>query len=376
MTKRMVIMLVLVGVLFGGIFGYKAFTGYMMKKYMAAQGEPPQTVSTIKAVEQPWQTRLQAVGSLNARRGADIAPEVSGIVSAIHFRSGQDVKKGELLLELSSDSDVAKLNSLIAMAELARQTYTRDLEQFKARAISQATLDTDTANLKSAEAQVAEQQALVDKKHIRAPFTGRLGIRSVDVGQYLNPGTKIVTLQSLDPIYTDFFLPQKQLNMIQVGQKVDVKADAFPEQTFPGEITAIDPKVDANTRNVEVRARIPNSKSLLLPGMFTTTEIDVGEPQEYVTLPQTAITYNPYGDTVFLVEERGIGADGKPAYFARQKFVKTGETRGDQVAIIEGVKAGDVVVTAGQIKLRNGTPVIINNSIQPSNEAAPVVKDE
>jgi membrane fusion protein (multidrug efflux system) len=372
----MVIMLILVGLLFTGIFGFQTFKARMVKKFIAAQGMPTETVSAMKAGVQPWQMRIEAVGSLRAFRGADIAPEVNGIVSGIHFKSGQEVKAGALLLELNADTDIAKLKSLQAMAELARQTYQRDLQQFKNQSISQATLDSDTANLKSAEAQIAEQQALIDKKLIRAPFAGRLGIREVDLGQYLNAGTKIVTLQALDPIYDDFYLPQKSIRQVAIGQKVSARSDAFPGRTFEGEVTAINPKVDINTRNVQIRAKIPNPKSLLLPGMFATTEIEIGGPKPYITLPQTAVTYNPYGSTVFLVETHGKGKDGKPLLVAQEKFVKTGQTRGDQVAILSGVKPGDTVVTTGQIKLHNGTPVVINNTILPTDEAAPKVKDE
>jgi membrane fusion protein (multidrug efflux system) len=376
MKKRMLIMLILAGVLFGGIFGYQAFKARMIRKSMAGHGEPPQTVSAIKASEQEWQLRVEAVGSLVAVRGADISPEVSGIVSRIHFTSGQEVDTGAPLLDLNADSDVAKLDSLKATAELARQIYARDRQQFEIRAISRATLDADIAGLRSADAQVAEQQALVDKKLIHAPFAGRLGIRAVDLGQYLDAGTKIVTLQSLDPIHVDFFLPQKSIGQIKVGQKVTVKTDAFPDRTFTGEIVAIDPKVDLNTRNAQVRATIQNPGHLLLPGMYATTAIAIGRPQRLITLPQTAITYNPYGNVVYLVEERGKGPDGKPLLVAQQKFVTTGETRGDQIAVLSGVKEGDTVVTSGQVKLRNGTPVIVNNTIVPADDPAPRPRDE
>jgi membrane fusion protein (multidrug efflux system) len=376
MTKRMLIMLILVGVLFGGIFGYQAFKARMIKKSMAGHGEPPQTVSAMKATEQEWQSRIEAVGSLVAVRGADIAPEVSGIVSRLHFASGQEVEAGAPLLDLNADSDIAKLQSLKAAAELARQTYTRDQQQFKIQAISQATLDADTASLKSTEAQVAEQQALVDKKFIRSPFAGRLGIRAVDLGQYLNAGAKIVTLQSLDPIHVDFYLPQKSVGQVAVGQKVSVRTDAFPDIAFTGEIAAVDPKVDLNTRNAQVRATVRNPKHLLLPGMYATTEIAVGRPVRYITLPQTAIAYNPYGNVAYIVQEHGKGPDGKPLLVAEQKFVTTGETRGDQVTVLSGVKKGDLVVTTGQLKLRNGTPVVINNTITPADNPAPKPKDE
>jgi membrane fusion protein, multidrug efflux system len=375
MAKRMIIMLILVGVIFGGIFGFKAFTGYMMQKGMASQGPPPQTVSAFKASTQEWQPRLEAVGSLKALRGADLAPEVSGIVSQIHFQSGEAVKAGALLLEMDARSDKAKLDSLKATLELARKNYLRDQEQFKEQLISQATLDADLADLQRTEAQVAEQQALLDKKTIRAPFDGRLGIRMVDLGQYLNPGMKIVTLQTLDPIFVDFFLPQKDISRVIIGHEVTALADAYPEQVFKGVISAIDPKVDTSTRNVGIRATIRNPKQQLLPGMFATTRIESGKPGSFVTLPQTAIVFNPYGNVVYLVMEKGKGPGGKPNLIAMQKFVKTGETRGDQITILEGVKQGDLVVTSGQIKLRNGSPIIVNNRIQPTNDPAPTPID-
>jgi membrane fusion protein (multidrug efflux system) len=376
MTKRMIIMLIFAGVLFGGIFGFQSFRARMIKKFRAGQGIPPQTVSAIEATAQGWQPQLEAVGTLAAVQGADLSPEVSGIVARIHFHSGEEVKAGAPLLELDAESDRARLKSLQAAAELAKKTYERDLQQFKEQAISQATLDTDLANLESSEAQVAEQKALVDKKFIRAPFAGRIGIRMVDLGQYLNAGTSIVTLQSLDPIYVDFYLPQKSISQIGAGEEVSVKTDAFPGKHFRGEITAIEARVDSGTRNLKVRATVHNPGHLLLPGMFATTDIDVGKAQSHITLPQTAITFNPYGSTVFLVEEEGTDKDGKPLRVARQRFVTTGETRGDQVAVLQGVKAGDHVVTSGQIKLRNGTPVIINNTIEPANDPAPTPRDE
>ncbi len=376
MTKRMAIMLLLVGALLGAIFGFQAFKARMVKKFMASQGTPVQTVSTITASEQAWQPQIEAVGSLTARQGTDIAPEVSGIVSRIHFKSGEEVRAGTLLLELNAVSDIAQLHALEAAAELAKSTYARDLQQYQDRAVSQATLDTDRATVKGTSAQVAQQQALVDKKLIRAPFAGRLGIRAVDLGQYLNAGTKIVTLQALDPIFVDFYLPQKSIGRIKVGQSVGARADAFPGQTFAGEISAIDPKVDPSTRNVHVRAAIHNPRHLLLPGMFAIADIQAGPPSRQITLPQTAISYNPYGNLVYVVEENGKAPDGRPRLVARQKFVTTGATRGDQVAIAKGIKAGDVVVTSGQIKLRNGSPVVINNAIEPANDAAPKPTDE
>jgi membrane fusion protein (multidrug efflux system) len=375
MIKRMVIMLAVVGVLFGGLFGFKAFLGGVIRKSISAQGIPPQTVSTAKAQLSEWQGEFQAVGTLRAVRGADLAPEVPGVITAIHFQSGQEVQEGAPLVQLNNEADVAKLQSLAAAVELAEANYDRDQKQLAIQAVSQAVVDADAATLKSAKAQVAEQKALVAKKLVRAPFAGRLGIRAVDVGQYVNAGTKLVTLQALDPVYVDFFAPQKSLDLVALKQKVALSTDAFPGQRFAGEISSIDPKVDPATRNVQVRATVRNPKRSLLPGMFATVSIASGGPQRFLTLPQTAVSYNPYGDTVFVVEEQK-GQDGKASLTAQQKFVVTGVTRGDQVAILSGIKEGDTVVTAGQIKLRSGVPVNVNNSIQPSNDAAPKPKDQ
>ena len=376
MTKRMVLMLVIAGVIFGGIFGFQAFKSRMIKKYLSSQGVPPQTVSTTKAAFQAWQPELSAVGTLRAMRGADLAPEVSGVISAIHFRSGEEVKAGAPLVQLNAAADIAQLESLKAAAKLAAVNYERDLGQLKVQAVSQATVDADAANLKVANARVAEQQALVDKKNIRAPFPGRLGIRAVDVGQYVAPGTKLVTLQSLDPVYVDFSVPQSALADVRTGLKVSATTSALPGERFEGTIKAIDAKIDPATRNVLVRASLGNPKHHLLPGMFVSVTVDTGGTERRLTLPQTAITFNPYGNTVFVVEEKGKQPDGKPKLVAAQRFVTTGATRGDQIAVLSGVKEGETVVTAGQLKLRNGVPVIINNSVQPSDEAAPKPKDE
>lgn len=376
MLKRMTIMLAAVGVVLALVFGFKAFVAGKINESLAGLKNMPQTVSATTAGYQDWQPQLEAVGSLRAVKGADLAFEVAGIVDEIDFESGGDVAEGALLLRLRADDDVAKLRSLEATAQLAQITYQRDQKQFKAQAVSQATLDTDAANLKNANAQVAEQQAIINKKTIRAPFAGHLGIRAVDLGQYVSPGTPIVTLQALDPIYLDFFLPQQWIDQIKIGQKVMATVDTFPDQTFAGEITAINPKVDANTRNVQMRATLSNAAHKLLPGMYARVEIATGEPARYVTLPQTAITFNPYGNTVYIVEQKGVDAQGEPLRFARQTFVTTGATRGDQVAVLSGVTEGDRVVTAGQMKLHNGSPLKINNTVQPTADANPLPTEQ
>jgi membrane fusion protein, multidrug efflux system len=376
MIKRMIIMLIVVGIILGGIFGFIAFKGRMIKEFMSSQGEPLQTVSTITASYLEWLPKLEAVGSLQAVQGTNLSAEVPGIVAEIYFKQGDNVKIGTPLLQLRANDDIAKLQSLNATAQLARITYKRDQAQFSAKAISKQTLDIDKANLDVAVANVNQQQALVDKKLIRAPFAGRLGIRLMDVGQYLDAGTAIGTLQALDTIFVDFFLPQQVLESLKIGQKVTLKTDAYPAQTFTGDITVINPKVDINTRNVQVRATLKNPKHRLLPGMYVTVNVATGLAQRYITLPRTTVTFNAFGSTVYRVENNGQDEKGKPKLIAKQSFVTTGDTRGDQIAILNGVNEGDTIVTTGQIKLRNGSPVTVDNSIQPRNDATPQPKDQ
>ncbi|HVY17880.1 MAG TPA: efflux RND transporter periplasmic adaptor subunit [Rhodopila sp.] len=368
----MIIMLVAVAIVLGGYFAFQSFKAKMIHQFLSTLSNPPQTVSTVVASDQQWQPQLQAVGSLRAVNGATLSLEVAGVVEKIGFDSGQDVQAGQTLLQLRSEDDVAKLQSLQASAALAQVNYDRDLRQFRAQAVSQATLDTDNYNLRNAKAQVDEQQAVVDKKTLRAPFAGHLGIRQVDLGQYLNAGTAVVTLQSLDPLYVDFSLPQQELSHIAIGQTVSATVDTYPGQKFAGKIVAINPLVDTDTRNVQVRASLGNPDRRLLPGMFVTVMIDAGAPHQQVTLPQTAVTYNSYGSTVFLVKH--APKDDK-SLVATQTFVTTGATRGDQVAVLTGIKPGDVVVSAGQIKLHNGTPVVVNNKIQPTDNPNPTPVD-
>jgi len=372
MTRRMVIMLAAVAVVFGGIFGFQAFKAAMIRKFIGAMSAPPQTVSTVSAAFSAWQPKVEAIGSLRAVLGADLSLEVAGVVDTITFNSGDDVEQGKQLLRLRADDDSAKLDSLRAMAELSEIIYERDQKQFKMQAVSQATLDTDAANLKNAKAQVTQQQAILDKKILRAPFDGHLGLRLVDLGQYLSAGTVVVTMQALDPIFVDFYVPQQSVDQVHLGQTVTVKVDAIRDQTFSGQISALNPKVDASNRNMQIRAVLQNPEHKLLPGMYATVDIATGAPQSYITLPQTAITYNPYGNTVYVVDNKGTDASGKPQLVARQTFVTTGPTRGDQVAVLKGIGEGDTVVTAGHIKLHNGSVILIDNSITPTADAAPV----
>jgi membrane fusion protein, multidrug efflux system len=376
MFKRMLIMLVAVGLVLGGVFGFKAFVGMKIKEAMAGMANMPQTVSTITAAKTDWQERVEAVGTLRAVRGADLSLEASGVVEEINFQSGDEVEEGKLLLKLRDNDEAAKLKALEAMQRLYELTYERNLRLSKTQAVSQTVVDSDRANLDNFKAQVTQQKAIVDKKSLRAPFAGKLGLRQIDLGQYLPAGTTITTLQALAPIFADFYLPQQALNQIKVGQDIVAEVDTYPGRRFTGKITAISPKIEATTRNVQIRATIDNADKALLPGMHVTVQVSIGAPQRLVTLPQTAISYNPYGDLVYVVDSKGQGPDGKETLVVNQAFVTLGATRGDQVAVLKGVDAGQVVVTAGQMKLRNGVPVAINNTVQPTNDPQPRPVDQ
>ncbi|MHB1666558.1 MAG: efflux RND transporter periplasmic adaptor subunit [Thiomonas sp.] len=372
-TKRMIIMLIIAAVVVGGLVWFQQFKTTMIGKAIKGMSNPPQTVSTMVAQESSWQPTVEALGNLSASQQASLSAEVGGLVTAIHFDSGEKVRAGTALVELNPSPLKAQLAQLQAQAALAELNLKRDTAQLKVQAISQAVVDTDAATLKSAQAQVAAQQALIAQKTITAPFSGQLGIRQVNLGQYLAPGTAVVTLQKLDPMEVDFTVPQNQIDLVHVGMNAEVQTSAVPGKTFEAKVTAVEPQVNTTTRNLTVRARVPNPKGELLPGVFATVHITQGQPRQYITLPNAAVAYYPYGATVFIVKDDGKGPDGKPKLIAEQRFITTGPTRGDQVAVLKGVKAGETVVTAGQLKLRNGSPILVNNSVQPANSANPQV---
>jgi membrane fusion protein (multidrug efflux system) len=372
LQRRMTIMLCGVFLLLGLIFAFNQLKTFMIKHFIAGMGLPPATVSTLVIATTEWQPKLTSVGNVRAYRGVELSTELGGLVQAVPVKSGQDVKEGELLIKLNDASDVAQLNSLKALADLAKVINERDRQQLAIQAISKNVFDTSAADSKSKQAQVEQQTALVAKKNLKAPFSGRVGIVSINPGQYVNPGDKLLTLQTLDPIFVDFNLPQNNAEQIQVGQEVIVTTDAFKDASFTGKITAVSPKVDTNTRNIQVEAQLANPDKKILPGMFANVNIKLGDQVKYLTLPQTAVTYNPYGSTVFIAKPTGKkDKQGNPALEAQQVFVTTGLTRGDQVAILKGIDEGATVVTSGQLKLKNGTPLIINNKVQPANSPDP-----
>src|SRR5579863_3396451 len=292
MRRRLIIVVLSAGLLLAALVGFNTFKAHFVAQLRLKNAAPPQTVTAQRAVFADWQPEVAAVGTLRATLGVDVTTEVTGLVRSLHFKSGDDVRAGQLLVELNADADIAQLHALEAAADLSATVYDRDKVQFEDQAISKAQLDADAADLKNKRAMVASQAALVAKKTIRAPFPGRLGITTVNPGQYLNTGDKVVTLQAVDPIYVDFKLPQQQLAMIALGESVNLSIDAFPGVKFVGTISAIDPRVDSGTRNFQAEATVPNPQQKLLPGMFVRVAVIAGEVQHYLTLPQTAITYN------------------------------------------------------------------------------------
>jgi membrane fusion protein, multidrug efflux system len=372
---RFLIMLLLVGLAAGGLLFFHQFKARLLGQITDMIRNSVPVVATGKAVMADWQPRQTATGSARAVKGADMAAEIGGVVDEINFESGQIVQAGTVLLRLRPNDDDAKLQQLQANADLAAITLGRDQKQLAAHAIAQATVDTDAANLKVAKAQVAAQQALMAEKIVRAPFTGRLGLRLIDVGQYLSPGTAIVTLQQLDPMFVDFYLPQQALEKIKVGQPVAVTADSYPDRVFAGTISSLNARVDAASRMLQVRATIPNPDGALLAGMYLTVAVNSGARESLITIPNMGVAYNPYGALVYVVRPEK-DAQGKDVLVAHQQFVTTGDARGDQVSILKGLKADDVIVTAGQLKLHNGSVVTVDNKIEPPGPNAPVPQDQ
>ena len=377
LKRRMIMMLFSVFVLLGLIVGFNQLKTFMFNRFMAGMGVQPATVTTIVVEKQEWQPKMTSVGNVRAFRGVDLSTEVGGLVAKVPIKSGMDVNEGDLLIKLNDSADVAQLNSLKAMADLAKVINERDKAQLAIQAISKNVYDTSTADMKAKRAQVDQQTALVAKKNLKAPFSGRVGIVTINPGQYVNPGDKLLTLQTIDPIYVDFTLPQSSAGIIQAGQTIELQTDAFKDLVFLGKITAVSPKVELNTRNIQIEAQISNPEKKLLPGMFANVNINLGDRVELLTLPQTAVTYNPYGSTVFIAKKTDrLDKKGIPVMEAQQVFVTPGLTRGDQVAIVKGLEPGMTVITSGQLKLKNGTPLIINNSVLPANLPNPKPQEQ
>jgi membrane fusion protein, multidrug efflux system len=370
MAKRMILMLT-VTALFVAALGFVKFKQIQTAIGQAAAFEPPpEAVTTIVTRQEQWPTTLNAIGTMAAVQGVTVSADLPGIVERIEFDSGKSVRLGDVLAVLDSRQEQAQLAAIEAQRDLARLNFDRMQGLLNERIVSRAEFDTATAEHRQMEARVGEIRAAIDRKTIRAPFSGVLGIRQVNVGQYLSGGDPVVNLQSLNPIYVQFGVPQQETGQMRMGRAVRITTDGMPGVEFSGRVTALDSIVDPATRNVQVQATLGNPDGKLRPGMFVQTEVILGASQRVVSLPASAISYAPFGDSVFVVADLK-DSNGKTYRGVRQQFVKLGGSRGDQVAVVSGVTAGDEIVTSGVFKLRNGAAVIINNKVRPGNNPAP-----
>jgi len=370
MAKRMILMLTVTAAVIGGL----GFVKFQQVQEAMAQGAsfqpPPEAVTTIVAKQEQWASSLTAIGTMAAVQGVTVSADLPGTVDRIAFESGKFVNKGDLLVQLDTRQERAQLTTIDSQREFANLNYDRMKGLLDQRVISRAEFDRAVTDQKQSEAQIGEVNATISRKTIRAPFSGVLGIRQVNLGQYLAPGDPIVLVQSLDPIYANFGVPQQDASQVRLGRTVRITAEELSGAGFEGRITAVDPRVDEQTRNLQVQATLRNRGGQLRPGMFVETEVLLGESRSVVTLPSSAINYAPYGDSVFVVSDLK-GQNGQPYRGVRQQLVKVGAARGDQIAILEGINAGDEVVTSGVFKLRNGAAVQVNNKVQPSNSRTP-----
>ena len=374
MVKRMFLILA-VTLIFIAVLGFVKFQQIQTAIAKGAAFQPPPAaVTTIVAAQDDWAATLSAIGTMAAVQGVTVSADLPGTVDRITFESGRAVREGEVLAELDTRQERAQLAAIEAQHELARLNYERMKGLLRDRVVSQAEFDRAMAEEKQTTAQVGEIQAAIARKTIRAPFSGVLGIRQVNLGQYLAPGDPLVPLQSHDPIYVNFGVPQQDIPRVRVGHRVTVRADDLGRGEFSGRVTAFDSTIDEATRNVQVQATLSNPGGTLRPGMFVQTELSLGSSRTVIALPASAISYAPFGDSVFIVTDLK-GENGQRYRGVRQQFVKLGGARGDQIAVISGVTPGDEVVTSGVFKLRNGAAVQINNNVQPSNNRAPKPED-
>ncbi len=370
-TKGMVIMLVACAVVFGGIFGFKWFVSIQIDKFIDQMQQKTPTITTTKVKQADWAQTIDAVGTVKAVNGIALTTRASGIVDSIHFDSGDTVSKGQLLLTLDNTEDRATLSALQAAAHLAEENFQRYQRLYKKGSISKSQLDQMRSKRNQARAQAKAQKARVGFKRIEAPFGGRLGIRQVDLGQYVAPGTTLVTLQSLSPIYVNFAVPAQKLPILEKGLEVEARIDSQPGEVFVGKINAVEPGVSASTRNVSVQAVFDNKKQQLRPGMFASISIKLPTSKHVMVIPRTAVSFHPYGNEVYVVTkaaetaaDESSGEKSTTRYVVHSKFVQLGQARGDVVAVIKGLEPGDEVATSGLLNLRQNMPVKIDNSIQ------------
>lgn len=375
MAKRMILMVVVMIAIIAGL-GFVKFKQFQaMAQQFAAMQPPPDAVTTITASPEEWPATQNAIGTVAAVQGVTVSADLPGIVDRITFDSGKAVQKGDVLVQLDTRQELAQLAGAESQLQLARLNHDRMQDLVRQDAVSRAEYDTAAATLQQAEARLSEIRATIERKTIRAPFSGVLGIRQVNLGQYLTAGAPVVPLQSLDPIYVNFAVPQQDAGQMRIGRTVKFASNEPGGDEFTGRISAIDSVVDQTTRNVQVQATLSNPKARLRPGMFVQAQVMLGAAQHVIALPASSINYAPYGDSVFIVTDMK-NEQGHPYRGVRQQVVKLGGARGDQIAVLNGIKPGEEVVTSGVFKLRNGAPIQVNNSVQPNNSAAPQTEDK
>ncbi len=374
MAKRMILMVALMAAIIAGL-GFLKFKQFQaMAEQFAAMQPPPDAVTTIVVAREEWPATLNAIGTVAAVQGVTVSADLPGVVDRIMFDSGKTVQKGDILVQLDTRQEQAQLTGAESQLELARLNHERMQELVKQDAVSRAEYDAAAAGLKQNDARLAEIRATIERKTIRAPFAGVLGIRQVNLGQYLTAGAPVVPLQSLDPIYVNFAVPQQDSAQMRPGRSVRISVSEAGGAEFTGRISAIDSVIDQTTRNVQVQATLPNPGAKLKPGMFVQAQVVLGAPQTVVPLPASAINYAPYGDSVFIVSDMK-NPQGQSYRGVRQQVVKLGSARGDQIAVLSGLNAGEEVVSSGVFKLRNGAPIQVNNSVQPGNNRSPKTED-
>lgn len=370
-------LLVLVGTL--GFIKFSQISSLMaMGKAYEKSGPPPEAVASGSAKKQSWQGQISAVGTIAPVKGVALSNDAPGLVSKIRFESGDLVKQGQVLVELDTSVERAQLASAQVRRDLSQVNVNRSRALIKEQVTTQAQVDTDEAQVRGSASEVQTIQAQIARKIVRAPFSGRLGIRAVNVGQYLNPGTTLTVLQAVGAVYVDFSLPQQQLDTVSVGMPVKVAIEGSSDPALDGAIAAVDPTIDSTTRMIKLRATVPNASGTLRPGMFATVGVVLPDQGEVVTIPLTAVVHASFGDSVFVVEDKKPDAPGakttpagKPIKNARQQFVRLGQARGDYVAVLDGVTDGQELVTAGAFKLRNNSPIIVDNSVKTQPQLNP-----
>ena len=374
MIKRMIFMVALMAIFIAGL-GFVKFRQFQaMAGEFAAMQPPPDAVTTIIAAQEEWPATLNAIGTVAAVQGVTVTADLSGIVSRISFDSGKTVQKGDVLVQLDTRQEEAQRSGAESQLQLARLNFQRMQGLVEQDAVSRAEYDAAAAAFKQAEARLGEIRATIERKTIRAPFSGVLGIRQVNLGQYLTGGDPVVPLQALNPIYVNFGVPQQEATEMHIGRGVRITVGELSGGEFTGRISALDSVVDQTTRNVQVQATLPNAGGKLRPGMFVQTQVTLGADRHVVALPASAINYAPYGDSVFVVGDMK-NPKGQTYRGVRQQVVKLGAARGDQIAVLSGINPGEEIVSSGVFKLRNGAPVQVNNTVQPGNSRSPKTED-